>query len=521
MKKLSTTFLCSLLITSAGFSQFVGIGTPSPTNPLHVAGTNPLRLENLASGTASDSLLSTDVNGVVRKRSLASVTGAWGLLGNNATNPATNFLGTIDIQPLVIRTNNQRSGFIDPDNTRRTTSFGNRAIAATLTATGLGNSAFGYQALNRVNSGFSNSAFGDSAAYNLTSGSENVTIGSDAGRDLSTGFQNVLVGIEAGALLTTGFQNVAIGYRTLATNNAGSGNIALGYKSLEDNFGAENIAIGLQSMGNNTGGSSNIAIGSQALLNNLTGFYNYGIGSNALGLITTGSENLSYGNRALDSITTTTQNTGIGHLALGLQTNGNYNTALGYQAGGFIKNGSNNTFIGFGADVSPITLTPSNSMALGSNAVVTGSNQVRFGNSSTTSIGGAVGYSTISDERVKTNITENVPGLSFISRLRPVTYNYNLVMMDDLQGIPSTKRNYDGEKESIRYTGFLAQEVRQAALQTGYDFSGVTVPKNATSLYAINYAELVVPLVKAVQELKTIVEQQQAEIIRLKAAVNK
>ncbi len=226
---------------------------------------------------------------------------------------------------------------------------------------------------------------------------------------------------------------------------------------------------------------------------------------------------MAYGIKALDSITTTVQNTALGHYALSLQVNGGNNTALGYQAGGFIKNGSNNTFLGFGADITPITLTPTNSTALGSNALVTQSNMVRVGSTSVTLIGGSVGFTTISDERVKINIRQNVPGLDFIAKLRPVTYQYDLKKMDDLQGVPASKRMYDGEKEKIRYTGFLAQEVRAAAMETGYDFSAVSVPKNEHSLYGINYSEMVVPLVKAVQELKLIVEQQQQEINSLKA----
>ncbi|MEP6675861.1 MAG: tail fiber domain-containing protein [Ferruginibacter sp.] len=521
MRKLTFCILFLMIGFVKASAQNVGIGIAVPTARLHVfAASNPLRLEGLQSGAAADSILTTDATGVIRKRTTASVfaSSGWALTGNAGTSSTSNFIGTTDQVALIFRTNNLRSGLIDFDSTKRNTSFGNRAMAATIT--GYGNNAFGYQALNKVTSGFSNVGIGDSAAFTLTSGSENVAVGTDAGLSLTTGYQNVLAGIESGKLLTTGFQNVALGYRSMATNSAGEGNIAIGYKSLEDNFGSENIAVGLLAMSNNTGGSANIAIGSQALLNNLTGFNNYGIGSNALGLVSTGLENLAIGNRAVDSVTTTSQNTGIGHYALGLQTNGNYNTALGFQAGGFIKNGSNNTFLGYGADVSPITLTPSNSTALGSGAVVTQSNMVRVGNTSTTLIGGSVGFTTISDERVKTGIQENVPGLDFISRLRPVTYFYNTQMMDEIQGIPANRRNYDGEKEKIRYSGFLAQEVRSAALQSGYDFSGVSVPKNEHSLYGINYSEMVVPLVKAVQELKAIVEQQQKEMEELKARKN-
>ena len=66
-----------------------------------------------------------------------------------------------------------------------------------------------------------------------------------------------------------------------------------------------------------------------------------------------------------------------------------------------------------------------NSMALGYNTSVVANNQVRVGNSSITSIGGQVGWTTVSDGRFKENLKSNVAGLSFIMELKPVTYNLN------------------------------------------------------------------------------------------------
>jgi hypothetical protein len=51
-------------------------------------------------------------------------------------------------------------------------------------------------------------------------------------------------------------------------------------------------------------------------------------------------------------------------------------------------------------------------------------------------------------------------------------------------------------------TGFIAQEVELAAQNLGFEFSGVDAPKNSKDLYSLRYAEFVVPLVKAVQELE-------------------
>lgn len=75
-------------------------------------------------------------------------------------------------------------------------------------------------------------------------------------------------------------------------------------------------------------------------------------------------------------------------------------------------------------------------------------------------------------------------------------------------------------KSKVLFTGFIAQEVAQAANEIGYDFSGVDLPKNENDLYGIRYAEFVVPVIKAVQELdqyqKTEMESLRTENEQLK-----
>ena len=158
-------------------------------------------------------------------------------------------------------------------------------------------------------------------------------------------------------------------------------------------------------------------------------------------------------------------------------------------------------------------------MALGNTARITASNQVRIGNSSITSIGGQVDWTTLSDGRYKKDIRENVPGLQFINKLKPVTYKINVAGIrnfvkedaesaqneNESSGINSENKSLIEtsikEKEKIVYTGFVAQEVEKAAKEIGYDFSGVDAPKDENDYYGLRYAEFVVPLVKAVQEL--------------------
>jgi hypothetical protein len=53
----------------------------------------------------------------------------------------------------------------------------------------------------------------------------------------------------------------------------------------------------------------------------------------------------------------------------------------------------------------------------------------------------------------------------------------------------------------VKQSGFLAQEVEQAANALGYDFNGVVKPGSEQDYYRLRYGLFVVPLVKAVQEL--------------------
>jgi hypothetical protein len=68
---------------------------------------------------------------------------------------------------------------------------------------------------------------------------------------------------------------------------------------------------------------------------------------------------------------------------------------------------------------------------------------------------------------------------------------------------PDFPGKYDIEK--IKFSGFLAQEVEQAAKESGYDFSGVKLPHNDHDLYTLSYEVFVVPLVKAVQEQQSLI----------------
>ena len=192
------------------------------------------------------------------------------------------------------------------------------------------------------------------------------------------------------------------------------------------------------------------------------------------------------------------------------------------------QSGSYNTSVGY--NTGPNGTAYQNTTCLGVDALANGNNMVRIGNSFVTSIGGQVGWTALSDGRFKEFVQEDVPGLSFISQLRPVTYRLNREKINDFNGVNDRRSVLaadrhepipfiEGDTYSETTTGFIAHEVEAAANNLGFDFSGVDKPKTENDFYGLRYAEFVVPLVKAVQE-----QQQQIELLKqenelLKSAV--
>lgn len=197
---------------------------------------------------------------------------------------------------------------------------------------------------------------------------------------------------------------------------------------------------------------------------------------------------------------------------------GSENVAIGYYSGSFVT-GSFNTMVG--NNTSHFSGPLNNSGAIGSFSFNTASDQFRIGNSSTSSIGGYAGWTNVSDKKFKKNINENVAGLDFILKLRPVTYKLDITKIDDYLGIPESAKSEKSykeavvKKENLTQSGFIAQEVEDAARLVGYEFSGVDAPKNENDFYGLRYAEFVVPMVKAIQEQQDIIEELKARIEEL------
>lgn len=404
----------------------------------------------------------------------------WGLSGNAGTNPASDFIGTSDNQPLNIRVNNIRAGFISNSNSN--TAWGTGALRD---KDGEGNTAIGAYALSthHFNPGDYNTATGFEALKN-NYGNSNSATGSLALSDNIDGDDNTANGFQALKSNKEGDYNTAVGSVALSSNTTGNSNTAIGTNALHDNkFGDDNTALGFNALYNNLNGNWGTAIGVSALSSNVTGIYNTALGFSSVILTTSGDYNV-----------------GIGSFALLHNISGNFNTALGHYTDVTAGNFNNTT-------------------AIGNGAIVNASDKIVLGNQVVASIGGYAPWTDFSDGRYKQNVMENVPGLAFIQALRPVTYTLDIAGINRLLGAGNETEHRalarQIAQEKVR-TGFIAQEVEAAAEKLGFDFSGVYRPQNPGDNYGLAYAQFVMPLVKAVQELAEKVEALEKENQRLK-----
>ena len=472
----------------------------------------------------------------------------WSLTGNAGTSGSTNFMGTTDNQSLVLRVNNQRAGYINPLNNN--TSFGHQALSPTNQGSGM--TAVGKGALAANNLGDGNTALGAEALNLNTDGSGNTAVGSEA-LTLNTANYNTAVGRAALALNTTGDGNTGIGNSALIQNSTGANNTAIGYVALAGNtVGRSNVAIGAYALSQNTIRSRLVAIGDSALANNgvgvsfspqaldntavgfkalagnTTGHYNVGVGNYAMVTNTTGWNNSSLGCFAMDDLVGY-ENTACGSGAIGNATLGNYNCAVGSSALLGMFTGNSNTAVGYQAGPPFASTGMTNTTAIGYNSTVTISNAIVIGTSTNNGlIGGYGNWLNWSDGRYKTGVSENVPGLAFIAKLRPVTYYLDAEKVDRSMGIKQRMdtlpdadqqrwyRDRIREVSTERQTGFIAQEVETAAKEVGFDFAGVHHPVNEQDHYALGYSTFVVPLVKAVQEQQAMIDELRTELAALR-----
>ncbi|WP_395795259.1 tail fiber domain-containing protein [Aquimonas sp.] len=203
----------------------------------------------------------------------AAIGQCWSSTGDDGSNPALNFLGTTDAQPLVLRTRNVQSLRLEPS----TILFNGTSITANIIAGSSANSVTpGVRgatiAGGGVPSGESDPDYFDEApnrvadAYGTVGGGYNNRAGDGAGSVTDRGFATVSGGYSNEASGTQSF--VGGGFRNAATEiistvSGGSSNTASGTASIVGG-GSSNTASGTASIV--SGGNGNSASGSSSTI---------------------------------------------------------------------------------------------------------------------------------------------------------------------------------------------------------------------------------------------------------------
>ena len=321
----------------------------------------------------------------------------------------------------------------------------------------------------------------DLGGYELTA--NGIVIGIGGGDNTNTSIGN------ASMRANSGVRNTAFGNASLQANTVGTDNTAVGYFALQKNtattnptyIGSYNTAVGSYSLQSHTTGTRNTGIGAFSLQTTSTGYDNSAFGYSTLKTNTTGYRNTANGSYTLYFNQTGNENIALGWYSLQQNTSGSGNTALGTNSLKKNTTGNYNTALGYQADTNLSDL--SNATAIGYNAKANASNSIVLGNSSVTTIGGQVTWTTNSDIRIKKNIRDTRYGLSTVMQLRPV--EYTLISSD------------------LKQVGFIAQEVNKLVPEV---VTGTEGDLEKGEILGITYANLVAVLTKAIQEQQKQIE---------------
>ncbi|MGE8525218.1 hypothetical protein [Chryseobacterium rhizosphaerae] len=243
-----------------------------------------------------------------------SQTQPWSITGNSGTNPATNFIGTTDNQPLVFKINGSEKMKLSPN---------------------------GRLVFFDVHS--------QTWAYNLYIGGGNEVPSNNQG---GTNYANVAVGLGSLSSNTTGSSNTALGYNTMTNSTTGSLNTALGINAMQFSVNANsNVAVGINTLGGMVTGEYNTAVGFAALrtwgsVASIPLIGNTGIGTSALMDLNNGS-----------------YNTVMGHNSLMRTVTANYNIVIGTNNAPVVNNATSNIYIG--NNIVPVSTSPSNELNIG------------------------------------------------------------------------------------------------------------------------------------------------------------
>jgi len=258
--------------------------------------------------------------------------------------------------------------------------------------------------------------------------------------------------------------------------------------TIEIENGTRNVGVGKEALNSNTS-DRNTALGYRAGYSNTGGYRNVYIGELAGNTNQTGNENVYIG-RYAGSIATGSGNTFVGEESGVSQSSGTFNSYLGTYSGSAMQTGSKNTILGrYSGNQDGLDIrTSSNRIVLSDGdgnigLYIDNSQDAHFD-------GNVIAYSTtISDERLKTDIVKIESALDKVDQINGYTFTYTA----------------DGKKSA----GVIAQEVEKV-LPSAVNETAMPLKTGNDDLYkSVQYDQLIGLLVEAVKELK-------AEVAELK-----
>jgi hypothetical protein len=472
-------------------SNRIGVGTDSPSFPLHVYGASAELCVETQGVTASyrryvDSASGPSVVYVKGRGSLGSpsavqsgdVLGGFLFYAHDGSGlkPGAQIRGLVDgtpglnDMPGMISFETSADGTASPVERMRITQAGNVGIGTLSPSKRL-------DVAGDIN--WSGSLYRGGNLLCHFSGIDATFFGLDAGTTASTGAGNTAFGNKALRDNTNGLSNTAFGRSALRENQSGDANTAVGDGALVNNDGSSNTAVGSNALVVNTSGDSNTAVGDDALYYNDTGSGNTAFGYFALEDNVGGNNNTAVGYDAVKNLSSGNLNTGVGHNALVSLTTGSNNIALGNSAGQNCSIGSYNIHIGNGA------VSESNTTRIGdanqTRTFISGIYGVAIAGGSQVVVdsNGQLGNAGISSRLFKRDIADIGDCAELLYDLRPVSFKYN----EDLDPV------------GIRHYGLIAEEVAEVAPDLVFaDEDGAP--------QVVRYEQLVPLLLTEVQELR-------------------
>lgn len=425
----------------------------------------------------------------------------------------------IDVAPLASLGSSTESTFIgynaayDLTTAKRNTFIG--TFAGRSTTSGGDNVFIGTRAGLSNTTGRSNLYMGTNAGRNATTSTSNIYIGGSAGRSNISGSWNIAIGQNAGEDNTSGHHNISIGaYAAESTGATVAQNISIGYYAGRKTLTNQSVFIGYFSGSKNTSGAENVFVGGFAGSSNTSGSNNTYMGYEAARYDSIGSNNTYLGHKA-GRVSQSTGNTLIGSNAGEAIVSGDSNLVIGYNAGTELVDGRHNVLLGVNAEAGQrITIGAatfnnpidgSNQIVIGAEATGAGGNTAVIGNSSLSKLYvGELGMGTIvatSDRRFKKEINNSSMGLDFINRLRPVSFYWKSLdeLSSEWKGTVSEMEKNSAKPNYQKQHGFIAQEVKEAVDELGYDWQGWT--ERESGQQGLDFNAFVAPLVKSIQEL--------------------